>query len=70
MKELYEASVAEEREPSKKSKQDKTKLLLLVKVTIFFIVSCIDYFYIVLVNIMHIYFIEEKVVSETIPMEE
>jgi hypothetical protein len=35
-KETNEASVVEEREPSKKAKQDKTYFFFQVKVTIFF----------------------------------
>ena len=35
-KETDEASVVEEREPSKKAKQDKTNFFFQVKVTIFF----------------------------------
>jgi hypothetical protein len=37
-KETHEASVAEEREPSKKAKQDKTDFFFYDKVTIFFII--------------------------------
>jgi hypothetical protein len=65
-KETHEATVPEEKEPSKKVKQDEAHFFF--KVTIFF---C----NIVLVHTMftwflYTYFLEDKMVNETTPMEE
>jgi hypothetical protein len=52
-KETHEALVVEEREPSKKAKQDKTNFFFEDKVTILFIVLVHTMFS---VHILHIYF--------------
>jgi hypothetical protein len=58
-KETDETSVAEEREPSKKAKQDKNRLLRSQGNNILQS-SCTYHVYIVSVHILHIYFLEDK----------
>jgi hypothetical protein len=63
-KETHEASVVEEREPSKKTKQDKNILLLLRQGNNILHSSCTYHVYIVYVHIYHIYFLEDKMFKE------
>jgi hypothetical protein len=60
-KETHEASVVEEREPSKKAKQDKTYFFFEDKVTILSIVLVHTMFS---VHILHIYFLEDNMFKE------
>jgi hypothetical protein len=60
MKETNEATIVEEREPLKKVKQDKNKLLLLSQGNNIIQRSCIYHVDIVPVHIMYIYFLEEN----------
>jgi hypothetical protein len=59
-KETHEATLAEEKEPSKKVKQDEARFLLLSQGNNILQSSCTYHVYIVYVHIMHIYFLEDK----------
>jgi hypothetical protein len=59
-KETHEATIVEEREPSKKVKQDEAIFLLLSQGNNILQSSCTYHVYIVSVHIMYIYFLEDK----------
>jgi hypothetical protein len=59
-KETHEATVAKEKEPSKKVKQDEARFLLLSQGNNILQSSCTYHVYIFFVHIMHIYFLEYK----------
>jgi hypothetical protein len=60
MKETHEPTIAEEKEPSKKVKQDEARFILLSQGNNILQSSCTYHVYIVSVHIMHIYFLEYK----------
>ena len=60
MKETHKATVAEEKEPSKKVKQDEARFLLLSQGNNILQSSCTYHVYIFYAHIMHIYFLEYK----------